>query len=142
MGCAISGINNTQESSPQAKNQYSSTNAGPACVQKIAGSLIDLEKNHSISKSNGRTVGLESPKTNVAQESNNQSGFSRPQPFDADPKNDFKNESEFILEVSFEEKDYQCVRKLGKHSIDVNALFETLEKKSIKHSKIQKSQKN
>lgn len=43
--------------------------------------------------------------------------------------------------MSLEEKDYQCVRKLGKHSIDAKALTETLEKKSIKHSKLQKSQK-
>jgi hypothetical protein len=85
---------------------------------------------------------MESPKTNVAQESNDQSMFSQPQPSDADPKNDFKNESEFTLEVSLKKTDYQCVRKIGKHSIDVNVLFETSKKKSKKHSKIHKSQKD
>jgi hypothetical protein len=142
MGCAISGINNTQESSTQAKNQYSGAKVSPAYVQKIACNLIDLEKNHFISKSNGRTADIESPKTNVAQESNDQSMLSQPQPSDADPKNDFKNESESILEVSGEKTDYQCVRKLGKHSIDVNVLFNTSEKKSKRHSKIHKSRKN
>jgi hypothetical protein len=88
MGCAISGINNTKEVSPQAKNQYSSANAGPISVQKMAGNFIDLKKNHSISKSDGSRADTESSKDSPAQKSRDISLLSQPQPSYADPNND------------------------------------------------------